>query len=110
MRIPLFFATTQPPVGVEWFRSYADDYNGTYWLLLCQVGNQKLFWRTWENQYITGITDLQQSKGVLESSGMSKKPSSRQIFDLSGRRLAAPPARGLYIEDGRVRGGLKREK
>jgi len=97
-------------VGVEWFRSYADDYNGTYWLLLCQVGNQKLFWRTWENQYITGITDLQQSKGVLESSGMSKKPSSRQIFDLSGRRLAAPPARGLYIEDGRVRGGLKREK
>ena len=24
------------------------------------------------------------------------------LFDLSGRRLAAPPARGLYIEDGKV--------
>lgn len=29
--------------------------------------------------------------------------SPRQLFDLTGRRLAAPPARGLYIEDGRIR-------
>ena len=97
-------------VGGTVYSSYSSEYDGEYYLLLCQVGDKTLYCRTLENQYITGITDLQQSKGVLESSGMSKKPFSRQIFDLTGRRLVAPPARGLYIEDGKVRGGLNREK
>ena len=34
---------------------------------------------------------------------VNSKSSNRQFFDLSGHRLAAPPARGLYIEDGKVR-------
>ena len=34
---------------------------------------------------------------------VNKKSPNSQCYDLTGRRLAAPPARGLYIEDGRLR-------
>ena len=34
---------------------------------------------------------------------INSKSVNRKCFDLSGRHLAAPPARGLYIEDGKVR-------
>ena len=34
---------------------------------------------------------------------IKKEPDDQGLFDLTGRHLAAPPARGLYIEGGRVR-------
>lgn len=40
------------------------------------------------------VADIMQLKG---------NSSEVPLFDLSGRRLAAPPTRGLYIEDGKVR-------
>lgn len=41
----------------------------------------------------------------LDVSGISAPPASVSppFFDLSGRRLSAPPARGIYIEDGQKR-------
>lgn len=40
--------------------------------------------------------------GISAQKTDSTHSSLKQSFDLSGRRLAAPPSHGLYIEDGRV--------
>ena len=42
------------------------------------------------------------TKDGIEAMENGKSIMDNAIFDLSGRRLAAPPARGLYIEDGKV--------
>ena len=34
---------------------------------------------------------------------LSPSPQDQQLFDLQGRRLAAPPAKGLYIQGGRLK-------
>ena len=40
-----------------------------------------------------------------------RKPSPEfHFFDLSGRRLSARPTKGLYIENGKVKVGVKNEK
>lgn len=49
-----------------------------------------------------GIKELLHSN-ESSSKVVNSKSVNRQFFDLSGHRLAAPPARGLYIEDGKVR-------
>ena len=36
---------------------------------------------------------------------LSPSPQDQQLFDLQGRRLAAPPAKGLYIQGGRLKLG-----
>ena len=53
----------------------------------------------------TGISKVISSKGIQSENHQigNGKCVNYPIFDLTGRRLAAPPARGLYIEDGKVR-------
>jgi hypothetical protein len=47
-----------------------------------------------EAQAATSLPTLSVSPSVSSSSG---------LFDLMGRRLSAPPVRGCYIEDGRLK-------
>ena len=51
----------------------------------------------------TAIRNLFESpdNGIAPSSKVNVQSS--KLFDLSGRRLSAPPAQGLYIEDGKVK-------
>lgn len=74
-----------------------------YRMIRCSVGDEVLF----QNfdvaeyaDYVTGI-DLPVVSANLPEKRQSVKGA---FFDLTGRRLTAPPVRGLYIEDGRVRG------
>ena len=50
-------------------------------------------------KHIQGTSGLAQVPQTVNRNSVNSK-----CFDLSGRRLAAPPARGLYIEDGKVKG------
>lgn len=43
------------------------------------------------------------SEAAINKGCLLEKVPAMEIFDLTGRRLLAPPARGLYIEDGKVR-------
>ena len=76
-----------------------------YWLILCQVGNQILFHRPQDTayDYAADIRAISPSAHSGGSKIVYRKSSDSKCFDLSGHRLAAPPARGLYIEDGKVR-------
>lgn len=64
-------------------------------LIACTVGDAVLFWGdnadSWGLQRPTSISSLTRHTA----------PLTKGCFDLSGRRLAAPPAKGLYIENGR---------
>ena len=81
--------------GVGGYRNYLYiTYGGSLpwqYLISCTVGNETLF----DFYYGTGIRNdyLNKSSNGKSSNGI--------LFDLSGRRLSAPPARGVYIEDGK---------
>ena len=66
-------------------------------LIACTVGDEVLFWGdnadSWGLQRPTSISSLTRHTA----------PLTKGCFDLSGRRLAAPPAKGMYIENGRKR-------
>ena len=70
-------------------------------VFLCTVGNDTL---------VSDGSFHNLNSGIIPLARNAARNHSPLIFDLSGRRLAAPPARGLYIQDGKVRGGLNREK
>ena len=60
----------------------------------CTVGSDTLYSDGSFHNLDSGIIPL------VRNTTRNHEPA---IFDLTGRRLAAPPAHGLYIEDGRVR-------
>ena len=51
----------------------------------------------------TAIRNLSESPDNGISPRSKVKGQCSKFYDLSGRRLSAPPARGLYIEDGKVK-------
>ena len=53
----------------------------------------------WKN--FTRIVPIGSTDGIGNVTSRSSAPS--QYFDLSGRRLTAPPAKGVYIKDGKKR-------
>ena len=71
---------------------YAD---GTYYLLIENNAEQ----------FAATITLPLISVGVRELPNSTHNPASTKAnrYDLTGRRLATPPAKGLYIEDGHMR-------
>ena len=69
-------------------------------LLRCSVGDRILYRDTRFDIVIDGIKDIEHSIG---SHNGKRDDDIRYLYDLTGRRLAAPPAHGLYIEDGKVR-------
>jgi len=71
-------------------------YNGELYMAVfsCTVGNDTL--------YSDGSFHNLDSS-IIPLARYATRKHSTVIFDLTGRRLAAPPARGLYIQDGKVR-------
>lgn len=52
---------------------------------------------------LTAIRDISVSPDSGQVSSSKFQVPSSKLFDLSGRRLSAPPAKGVYLEDGRKR-------
>ena len=78
--------------------SSQDNYS---YFVSCYENGQCIF--TAED-FTTGLTETDVSHCKYDSSVINSHDGIKQLyFDLTGRRLAAPPAHGLYIEDGRVR-------
>ena len=71
-------------------------------LISCHVGDRVIY-RSSQNpdSYIRDILSGISSPTTQQMK--NGKSENSEYFDLTGRRLAAPPARGLYIEDGKVR-------
>ena len=73
-------------------------------LFLCKVGEEVLYHNP-ELEEDQGIPSPTIIKEIIQSS--SRKTSTESLknkcFDLTGRRLTAPPAKGVYIENGKVR-------
>ena len=51
----------------------------------------------------TAIRNLSESPNNGFAPSSKFKVQKSKLFDLSGRRLSAPPARGVYIEDGKLK-------
>ena len=101
--IDVYSYSRHPKPATGAFEPLTSDY--TFYI---PIGTKETYlatpgWRTFRNHIVEtnlvdGIEDIEPSQTD------NGKPSSHQFFDLTGRRLAAPPARGLYIEDGKVKG------
>ena len=51
----------------------------------------------------TAIRDIPQSPSTADANSSFVNRHSSSLYDLQGRRLSAPPARGMYIQDKRVK-------
>ena len=73
-------------------------------LVHCYVGDDVLYLnQAYYSQWIsTAIRDLP-AQPAAKDSGSKIQVSGSKIYDLQGRRLSAPPARGMYIQDKRVK-------
>ncbi len=82
------------------FLEYIDSWNPgsySYKLLSCEVKGRVVFdYQTFQNT-VTG------SQSLRDTRGSSFSPYNSPYFDLTGRRLAAPPKRGMFIEGGKIR-------
>ena len=74
-------------------------------LVRCYVGDDILYInQDYYSQWVpTAIRDISVSPDSGQVSSSKFQVPSSKLFDLSGRRLSAPPAKGLYLEDGRKR-------
>ena len=79
-------------------------------LISCTIGDEVLYFDDaaamyWDVPIPTSISSHQMANGRSAQSDDShlKKWSNGKIFDLSGRRLAASPAKGVYIQNGKKR-------
>lgn len=79
---PLFGLSTQNP-----------------WLLCCFIGDEVLY----EDEERASYWDITIPNAIrdLPAPMVKGKSLNGKCFDLSGRRLAAPPAKGIYIKDGK---------
>ena len=74
-------------------------------LLHCSLGDRVLYHDTRYDTILDGIKNIE----VHDSPHVVNRKCIRcKFYDLSGRRLATPPTRGLYIEEGKVK--VKREE
>ena len=51
----------------------------------------------------TAIRDIPQSPSQPDANSSFVNRHSSSFYELQGRRLSAPPARGMYIQDKRVK-------
>ena len=88
-------------VGTHWNPNYNITWvgsgNGSHWLMYCMVGDEILY----------ADEEKAQFWGISRPTSLSPSPEingrwlNDKCFDLTGRRLAAPPAKGVYIENGK---------
>jgi hypothetical protein len=55
--------------------------------------------------YAGNVLPLSDYQAGISTVTLSPSAHSQQLFDLQGRRLAAPPAKGVYIQGGRLKIG-----
>ena len=75
-------------------------------LVYCAVGNDILYYNPRYDQLDLSILDKINSithSDAHASQAVNVKSDNDMLFDLTGRRLAAPPARGVYIEEGKIK-------
>jgi hypothetical protein len=66
-------------------------------LVSCIVNHDILFF----DEHNATITDTPIPTSISSNTLVNGKCSNDKCFDLAGRRLAAPPAKGVYIKDGK---------
>ena len=71
----------------------------------CRIGNDTLYNRSNYNAedgiFIPSARHIADGKSYNERSRLGDESRWKNYHDITGRRLATPPARGLYIEGGR---------
>ena len=67
-------------------------------LVSCRVGESQLYYDDFEASRLS--QDIHRGDGLRDTEFSS---ATTALFDLSGRRLSAPPAKGIYIENGQKR-------
>ena len=70
------------------------DYGGMCTYYMCRLGDKIIYQR--DLTFLEDVIDVVNADQIVNC-----KWSNGKLFDLSGRRLSAPPARGVYIEDGK---------
>ena len=105
--------------------SYAGQGNGYHWLAYCVVGDEVLYAddefanhcgiikptpATHPEMFNSNTNCITPTQMVWSAQGDASHLKNGkwsicngQYFDLTGRRLAAPPAKGMYIENGRLK-------
>ena len=68
-------------------------------LVSCRVGESLLYYDDFEASRL--VRDIHRGDGISSIEFLESTPS---LYDLSGRRLSTRPTKGLYIEDGKVKG------
>ena len=89
-------------IGTHWTPSHNKSGMsgmGSDWLMYCMVGD-KVLYADEEKAKFWGIPSPVSIASMLHD---VRPLGHSQCFDLSGRRLATPPAKGMYIENGRKR-------
>jgi len=74
-------------------------------LVRCYVGDDVVYLnQAYYSQWIsTAIRDIPQSPSAADANSSFVNRHSSSLYDLQGRRLSAPPAKGMYIQDKRVK-------
>ena len=80
--------------------NYYDDSNAYInWLYSCSVNNEVLYSK--DGEIFSYVKELISDNTVHVSPIANRQSVTDKCFDLTGRRLAAPPAKGVYIENGK---------
>ena len=81
--------------------NYYDDSNAYInWLYSCSVKDECLYCK--EEEIFSYVKVLMSNTQVPVLATPVSRISAKDYFDLSGRHLAAPPAKGVYIEGGKL--------
>ena len=92
----------------DWIFEYSDAFYSSR-LTCCIIGDEVLYLDESAAKYYqipvpTSILSPQMVNGRSAQSGPShlKKWLNGKCYDLTGRRLTAPPVKGVYIKDGKI--------
>lgn len=111
----IIYAETPPSYLIsELYDARNDETKKWQWELLSAAMNANLFvpddaleayenhkdWGLYEKIY--PLSNLPTSLTNLRTDSPSQQSHSQGFYDLTGRRLAAPPAKGVYIKDGKI--------
>ena len=91
----------------DWIFEYSDAFHASQ-LIVCTINDEVLYYDNDAAKYYqiplpTSLLSLSKANGRTAQSDASHlmKSINGKYFDLTGRRLAAPPAKGVYIRDGK---------
>ena len=86
--------------GIETPIHEAQPDNDYTYLVSCYENGKCIFTAA---DFTTAVRDIPQSPSQPDANSSFVNRHSSSLYDLQGRRLSAPPARGMYIQDKRVK-------